>query len=132
MMADCAYANRPGFIYNDVDAAWHAGSLKCAALAKKLKIGAIADKVASIQDQIEAVAKFMTIYAKLPMVIADCMVAGGPLLLTESLVTVQTSAAMLAITTALPGAALYADSLNDLADNMNDYIDFISDSCNGG
>jgi len=73
----------------------------------------------------------MTIYAKLPMVIADSMVAGGPLLLTEFLVTVQTSAAMLAITTALPGAALYADSLNDLADNMNDYIDFISDSCIG-
>jgi hypothetical protein len=129
MMATCAYMNRPGFVDNDVDWARFQITRKCADAARNLKNQAAEADANLMAAKIEAVKIYHEVYAKIPMVIADCITTGAPLILSEALVLVRTGAAMLAITTADMRSLAIAKTQKDVAKKLKEFVDAVHEFC---
>ena len=129
MLANCAYMNRPGFVNPDADWQRFQITRRCASVAKGLKDQAAQTKARLMSEKIDAVIIFHEIYAKIPMVIADCITVGAPLALSEALVLIRSGAAMLAIQTAAMKSLLVAKKMDDLAEEMRDFVEAIHEFC---
>jgi transglutaminase-like putative cysteine protease len=131
MMANCAYMNRPGFVNPEADWKRHLITRRCAEAAKTMNKKAVQTNTRLMKAKLEAVAIYSEVYAKIPMVIADCMVAGAPLALSEALVLVRTGAAMLAITTADLRSLAIAKHQEEVANALKKFVDTVHDACMG-
>jgi transglutaminase-like putative cysteine protease len=129
MMATCAYMNRPGFVDNDLDWERFQITRRCADVAKGLKEQAAESNAKLMEAKIKAVIEYHEVYAKVPLVIADCITAGAPLILSEALVLIRTAAAMLAIVTADMRSLIIAEQQLKLAKKLKEFVEFVHKFC---
>lgn len=129
MLEHCAYMNRPGFVDNDVDWARFKITRKCAELARDLKQKAIQADAKLMQDKIKAVQDFHEVFAKVPLVIADCITAGAPLILSDALVLIRSAAIQMAFITADLRSALIVEQQKKLAEDMKKFVELVHDFC---
>jgi hypothetical protein len=129
MMATCAYMNRPGFVDNDVDWQRFQITRKCADLSKSLKEQAAENDANLMEAKIKAVKVYHEVYAKIPMVIADCITVGAPEILSDALVLIRSAAAMLAIQTADMRSLLIAKTQEKLAEKLKEFVEKVHEFC---
>ena len=129
MLASCAYTNRPEFVFNDNDAARFRIMKKCANASRGIKEEMARNKREANENKLGAIQNYMEVYAKAPMVIADCMVAGAPQAFLQLINLLRTSAAMLAINTAMIGVASVAGLSEDLSEILVSLMDEIEELC---
>lgn len=127
IMATCAYINRPEFIDNNND--WERQLIiqQCAAFVDAFSINFI-DQLLIIFDRIDLINKFNQMYAQIPMVQADCIVAGAPEL-AQILILIRQSAIQFAIIVSNPSFVIGLTEIDMLADEMQELIDRIVMVC---
>lgn len=132
LMQDCAYTNRPGFINPDNDWARQLLARKCADVARTLKQKAAEARAKAFEAAFKSVKNFHEVYAKVPMVLVDCMMAGAPELLADALILVRTAAAQLAIQAAFTKLTLpIADFLKKASEKLLEFVKKVHSICLG-
>ena len=131
MMAICANTNRPGFVDNGVDWARHQITRKCAEFARSLKGQAEQINLKRINAKIKAIKDYHEIFAKVPMVVADCITVGAPLILSDILVQIRSAAILLAFQAADLRSLVITELHVKLAKKMKQLVEVIHSYCNG-
>lgn len=131
MLQDCAYTNRPEFIDNNNDWARHQITQKCAELARSLKEEAAETRAEQFKTKFETVKNFHEVYAKIPLVIVDCMVAGAPDILAHSLILVRSAAIQLAFIAAEQQVTVLTDFLQDVSEKLKEFVEKVHAACLG-
>ena len=132
MMQSCAYTNRPELVFPDNDWARHQITLKCADAARTLKEEAAQARAEAFKEAFEAAQNFHEVYAKVPMVLVDCMMAGAPELLSDALILVRSAAMQLAIQSVMTRWAVpIAEYLNKASAKLLEFVEFVHSACLG-
>jgi len=131
MLQDCAYTNRPEFIDNNNDWARHQITQKCADLARSLKEEAAQTQAKNFETKFDTIKNFHEVFAKVPLVIADCIVAGAPDLLSQSLVLVRSAAIQLAFQAAQQQVTVLVDFLKDVSEKLKEFVEKVHSACLG-
>lgn len=131
MLQDCAYTNRPEFIDNNNDWARHQITQKCADIARMLKEEAAETQAEQFENKFDTVKNFHEVYAKVPMVIVDCMMAGAPLELGDALILIRSASIQLAFQAAQMQVTTLVDFLKDMSEKLLEFVNKVHSICLG-